>query len=301
MAQFPIRIATSKEKESKTKSPLECVLYSADFTIGDLRLSQACMGIWRSCAILFPKTCKASINSEGTIKAITVDAKELEKLQAEMSDRINCKAKELGLVNEKCEPVTDGVMNIGEYLKTSPRIMWVLKEPWDDVDENGIPCGGGWDMSEAFGNDDAWKNRTWQPIIYASYGIINRCLWKQMDWIRDDTSMAEVLKRIAYINVSKMPGYTQSEDEKIRLAYSQWREILQEQIKMYEPQVIIFGYTFDLFKEDLVGGDAEPKHRDDGVIHVYEKEGVKLLDVYHPNQRVISREKYIDSIIEQCL
>ena len=53
LAQFPIRIATSKEKESKTKSPLEYVLYSADFTIGDLRLSQACMGIWRGCAILF--------------------------------------------------------------------------------------------------------------------------------------------------------------------------------------------------------------------------------------------------------
>ena len=40
-----------KEREQKNKSPLECVLYSANFTIGDLRLSQACMGIWQGCAI----------------------------------------------------------------------------------------------------------------------------------------------------------------------------------------------------------------------------------------------------------
>ncbi|MBO4720456.1 MAG: hypothetical protein J5658_11360 [Prevotella sp.] len=230
-----------------------------------------------------------------------MDAKTLKELQAGMSERINGRAKELGLVNDKSEPVTDGVMDIDEYLKSSPRIMWVLKEPWDDIDENGIPCGGGWDMSEVFEKDDAWKNRTWQPIIYASYGITNRCLWKDMDWIRDDTRMANVLKKIAYINVSKMPGYTKSDGEKIRSAYSNWRDVLLEQIKMYEPQIIIFGYTFELFKNDLMGMDTEPIYREDGVIHVYEKDGAKLLDVYHPNQRIISRELYIDSIIKQCL
>lgn len=230
-----------------------------------------------------------------------MDAKTLKELQNDMSEKINRRARELGLFNDKCEPVTDGVTDIDEYLKSSPRIMWVLKEPWDDIDENGIPCGGGWDMSELFEKDDAWKNRSWQPIIYVSYGIINRCLWKDMDWIRDDTSMAEVLKKIAYINVSKMPGYTQSDSEKIWWAYTNWRDILLEQIKMYKPQIIIFGYTFELFKNDLIGLDTEPIYRDDDVIHVYEKDGMKLLDVYHPNQRKISRGLYIDSIIKQCL
>ena len=187
-----------------------------------------------------------------------MDAKTLKELQNDMSEKINRRARELGLFNDKCEPVTDGVTDIDEYLKSSPRIMWVLKEPWDDIDENGIPCGGGWDMSELFEKDDAWKNRSWQPIIYVSYGIINRCLWKDMDWIRDDTSMAEVLKKIAYINVSKMPGYTQSDSEKIWWAYTNWRDILLEQIKMYKPQIIIFGYTFELFKNDLIGLDTEP-------------------------------------------
>lgn len=230
-----------------------------------------------------------------------MDAKNLKKLQADIAERIWRKADELGLVNETCKPVTDGVTDIDEYLKSSPRIMWVLKEPWDDVDENGITCGGGWDMSEVFEKDDAWKNRTWQPIIYASYGIINRYLWNDMDWIRDDTSMANVLKKIAYINVSKMPGYTHSNNEKIRLAYKNWREILLEQIRIYKPQVIIFGYTFEFFKEDLVGMDAEPIYRDNGIIHVYEKDGMKLLDVYHPNQRIISREQYVNSIIKLSL
>ena len=67
------------------------------------------------------------------------------------------------------------------------------------------------------------------------------------------------------------------------------------------PQIIIFGYTFELFKNDLIGLDTEPIYRDDDFIHVYEKDGMKLLDVYHPNQRKISRGLYIDSIIKQCL
>ena len=40
---FPYELRPRKRKRAKTKSPLECVLYSVDFTIGDLRLSQACM------------------------------------------------------------------------------------------------------------------------------------------------------------------------------------------------------------------------------------------------------------------
>ncbi|MBR2234868.1 MAG: hypothetical protein IKH37_08575 [Prevotella sp.] len=101
--------------------------------------------------------------------------------------------------------------------------------------------------------------------------------------------------------MSKMPGYTQSDSEKIWWAYTNWRDILLEQIKMYKPQIIIFGYTFELFKNDLIGLDTEPIYRDDDFIHVYEKDGMKLLDVYHPNQRKISRGLYIDSIIKQCL
>lgn len=200
-----------------------------------------------------------------------------------------------------CEQFKELMTFIKNAQEKEDKVNDALKLIWDDIDENGIPCGGGWDMSEVFEKDDAWKNRTWQPIIYASYGITNRCLWKDMDWIRDDTSMADVLKKIAYINVSKMPGYTKSDGKKIRSAYSNWRDILLEQIKMYEPQIIIFGYTFELFKNDLVGTDTEPIIRDEGVIHVYEKDGVKLLDVYHPNQRIISRELYIDSIIKQGL
>jgi len=140
-----------------------------------------------------------------------------------------------------CEQFKELMTFIKNAQEKEDKVNDALKLIWDDIDENGIPCGGGWDMSEVFEKDDAWKNRTWQPIIYASYGIINRCLWKDMDWIRDDTSMADILKKIAYINVNKMPGYTQSDGEKIRLAYTNWHDILLEQIKMYEPQIIISG------------------------------------------------------------
>lgn len=50
-----------------------------------------------------------------------------------------------------------------------------------------------------------------------------------------------------------------------------------------------------------VGMDAESIYRDNRIIHVYEKDGKKLLDVYHPNQRIISREQYVNAIIKLSL
>ena len=43
-------------------------------------------------------------------------------------------------------PVTDGVGNEKAYLESTLRIMFILKEPYDEVDENGQPYGGAWDI-----------------------------------------------------------------------------------------------------------------------------------------------------------
>lgn len=86
------------------------------------------------------------------------------------------------------DPIYDGVADLERYLHAQPRVMWLMKEPYDSTDENGNPFGGGWRLTDCFRKDDVLNCRSWHPIIYVMYGIINGCKWDDMDWIRDDKS-----------------------------------------------------------------------------------------------------------------
>ena len=98
--------------------------------------------------------------------------------------------------------------------------------------KEGKPYGGGWEVYGAFNNDDAFKNTTWQPIIYSLFGIRNHKLYGDSDvpYIRDDKSMVDLLKDIAYINVDKRPGYRSTSDP----FYNGAKEIQEQYMRMYQ-------------------------------------------------------------------
>lgn len=226
---------------------------------------------------------------------------EIRSGQELIKTKIYERAKGLGLSNEGLAPIPDGVYNIEGYCNSTPRIMWVLKQPYDDFKE-GKPSGGGWEVYGAFENSDADTNRTWQPIVYTLVGIREHKLWKDMSYIRDAKSMMETLKDIAYINVDKMPGMKNTSDEELAEAYERWKGIIEEQIRLYDPQVICFANTMWLFKKDW-GIDENTKYEsislgNDKHMLVYHKDGRLCLDTYHPAQRVITRENYVDAIIK---
>jgi len=235
-------------------------------------------------------------------KNITVEL--LQKGQDAIEDRIFKYAKDQGLSNENILPITDGIYSAEKYLGSSPKVMWVLKEPYDE-NEFGKPWGGGWSIpKDCYDKNDAWTNRTWQPIIYSMYGLFNKLKWEKMDWIRDNKEMADVLKQIAYINISKMPAHTNSSQSPIENYYQIWKPILWEQIELYNPQVIIFGATFDYFFKDFFGSnnvvpEKQYIHGDITYISEYKKDGRILLKTFHPiaHQKGFNREYYVNSII----
>ncbi len=226
---------------------------------------------------------------------------ELIAAQANIEKDIMLCAEINHLSTPELKAIPDGIYDAEKYLSSSPRILWILKEPYDDFTPVGKPCGGGWSLYEAYDNEDAWKNRTWQPMIYISYGILNHLKWEDMSYIRGDISMVDVLKQIAYINVSKMPALKQTIDSDLYEYYTIWRSILLKQIEVYDPQIIIFGNTFKFFKDDLIGNFVEPTKKIDGVVHIYKKERTMFFDAYHPNQKAVGRGIYVNSIIENCI
>lgn len=232
-------------------------------------------------------------------------AEELKKMQEQIHEKIDKLAEKKGLKTDEVWPIPDGVYDEELYLAATPRIMWVLKESPDE-ESDGKVYGGGWKLYTAYDNPDAWKNKTLQPIIYTSYGILNHKKWDDMPWIREDNEMVDILKKIAYVNISKMPAKRVSNDRELYDNYDIWKGVLLEQIKVYNPEIIVFGNTFKYFKNDLVGEDAKPTKSigfegKSGEVKLYEHNGVKMIAAYHPVQRRIKRGEYVNSIIELCI
>ncbi len=207
--------------------------------------------------------------------------------------------------NSETSPITDGIIDVDKYFSAEHKILWILKEPYDDFDDKGEPCGGGWGLDEAINSKKTihefkGSRQTFTPMIYTSWGILNEfCLWGNMRNIEDDPEMLDALKSIAYINVKKLPGHTTSHHSVIENAYHKHKVILLKQIEYYEPDIIIGGSTLHNFFKDLgFTGDEMQKH---GSVNFIIKDKQIFIDAYHPAQRPgttgVSQEQYCNDII----
>ena len=85
-------------------------------------------------------------------------AEHLLAAQVSLYADIKARVVELGYDSAKVEPIYDGVVDAEAYLASKPKIMWILKEPYDDFDAKGTPQGGGWTMFKDFGEGDTLAN-----------------------------------------------------------------------------------------------------------------------------------------------
>lgn len=199
-------------------------------------------------------------------------------------------------------PIIDGIVDIEKYFQTAPKILWILKEPYDDQ-EDGMAIGGGWHLSKDFLAKKDFYDRmgrsrnTWHPIIYISYGIINDFMpWNGMYLIRNKPSMVDVVQQIAVINVKKMPGLTRTYNfTQIQKAYTEHKELLNRQIELYNPDIIIGGSTLHLFYDQI--GIIQSELIEMNSVKYVIKKGKLYIAAYHPGQTQIKRDAYVDDII----
>lgn len=244
---------------------------------------------------------------------LRTDAETMRNHQADISKRVWDRAKERHLMtgqnSDNVWPITDGVADIASYLATTPKVMIVLKEPYDDTtkDDQGriIPYGGGWDFPQLLRAQSAahvWPNRTWQRVIYAIYGFRNGKHYCEMDYIRNKPEMGDVLLDTCWINLSKMPGLTTSSDNKWKKAFDDnWNDMFVEQVKLYNPDVIIFGGTFDLAGSYVMDNqiNGEIVWSDDRQLSLtkYRHKGRLILAAAHPGLRH-NVDFWVNSIID---
>ena len=226
---------------------------------------------------------------------------QLTGLQKQLHEKIRKCAEENDLIKQKpfLAPIYDGVKDIKAYLNSTPKIMWILKEPYEDSTASGKFKGG--DRLIVDGDVSELVSPFWQVIRQVNYGIRNNMSWADLPYAEDEPQMYEEINKMAFINVGKMPAATSSPDSHIAKCYDIWKDIIHEQITTYAPDVIIFGKTFHLLA-DFFQIDEKPVSTVAGQWNTdaYKKDNLILIDAYHPSRKggEDASKDYVTSIIK---
>ena len=230
---------------------------------------------------------------------------ELEAKENEIQNEIKTIAEKNNLITESVEPIYDGIYSAEKYLSAPIRLMWILKEPYDDIDENSNPCGGGWSIPKVLFKEPEYDyytkgNLSAKMVTRLSYCILRGKKFAESNNISDAAEIAGALQNIAYINISKMPAGITTNDASLPGKYETWKPILLKQIETYSPDVIIFGNTFDYFASDLFGGNFPNANYKFGMAKGFVKNDSLLISAYHPGyfKSEETQDNYASEIIK---
>ena len=123
---------------------------------------------------------------------------------------------------EEIYPVYDGALNPETYFANqSHKILWLMKEAYEEGEREGD-----WSLPELYCNkyDLFYRNlikgkssRTWQPVVYASFGILNNfSLWNDMPYIKNDPDIVKVLDKVAWGKYSETSITNRKQNEYVK-------------------------------------------------------------------------------------
>ena len=225
---------------------------------------------------------------------MSTNKERLDKLEKEMRIELDKIAKTEGWPRK---PVYDGVVNEDRYLSTSPRMLWILKEAWE---EPGKKEYGGWSVTKdiaAFGVQT--KKDTYAMVAYITYSVLNGFpSYGEIDKTIDLPTIGDSLKNIALINIKKLSGGTTSNSQEIDDHYRKHCSLLLRQIEVINPSIIIGGSTLHLLFADFGLDRSMFSKLNEDASALYCRHAQRLfIDAYHPAQRG-SRELYVDDIVQ---
>ena len=235
----------------------------------------------------------------------------MEESQKNIELLIKKRGKELREKEINKTIVIDGLTNPILYENAPVRILFVLKEAYDTEGDNVES----WNHTDYLRDSDFYiLDKKDYPTHYVvskiSSGLLHNWLFSNPQYEKlwaDDTTAPEILsdfQSIGWVNIGKFPAPGQSSTSSSRLheVYNDWKDVLFAQIEVYDPDIIIFGGTFGVIEEDLDNSDnpfygLEYLFKEGATKAYKDKKGRLLLSTYHPSQRTIQREKYVNSII----
>lgn len=195
------------------------------------------------------------------------------------------------------EPITDGVFDAKTYFSADPKILWVMKEPYD-VQKDPTKGNGGWHISMVYRKGHFGKAvKTWYPIIYVSNGILHGFQKKaDMKQIAHDAGLTKIIESIAYINLQKLPSLTgaKTNNSVIKASFKKNDTMLKKQFDILNPDIIIGANTLNIIKENFDLNEVFVAKKS-CTSYIMNKK--LFIDAKHPAQLKYSQEVYINDIL----
>jgi len=191
--------------------------------------------------------------------------------------------------------VLDGIVNYDVFLKTEPKILWVLKEANISTYKNGC-----FELNASLDEDIAghtnWK-QTWGLVMEVSDAILHKAQnWEEEVPLLERLLKEETIKKIAVINIKKSGGGSVSDQKVINNAYEKDKDIIMAQIDAIAPDIIINANHVDALFNDIKTGEIK-------LVKPFSvakfKNGI-IINAFHPNQRDFSHEKYFE-LVRDCI
>ncbi|HNQ69003.1 MAG TPA: hypothetical protein PKN32_11535 [Bacteroidales bacterium] len=183
----------------------------------------------------------------------------------------------------------DGILDPEKFSKAKIKILWILREPSvDDKDKNERI-----DTCQKFREGEHRVNvsniPTYRTIIYATYRIFNYGVsWSDIPCAKEESY--DVFLQTALININKKPGNSSSKPKVIAAAFQMNRNKLINQINEINPEVIIFGGTYELFDNEAFdemklefSEFSEIDHETKYVSYSITTNGKLLIKGFHPS------------------
>jgi hypothetical protein len=194
----------------------------------------------------------------------------------------------------ECEAICDGIISPAHYISTSPKFLWLGREPSDD--------GGGYDYKvDIVGKLERGERlkgrRYFDPMRYilhsAQNGHIERDAVPDSDF---DLDVSRLLLNIAFVNCSKIPGGSSRDIPRWWSRVELFREVVFEQIALANPDVIICVGTRDFLEKFgyLDGVSLHPK----SYRNYYQKGNQLIFDCFHIAYRRYNPEAYFNDIVD---
>jgi len=211
-------------------------------------------------------------------------AKELSEKESEFESRI----KTIESDKDGIFSAIDGIIDIEKYLNAKLKILWVLKEA------NYINSKGNYQMREYYSNFTTIKqvkhHRVTRRMMLVSHKILNDI---------EPIEPLEAFKSIACINIKKLAGGSKSNYKDIKQEYDKHKDLIREQISVYDPKIIIFGDTLGYFEKEKEINFRQWKSEPLGMgdHHYYFTNKKLYINAYHPSFRsTITEKEYCDKI-----
>ena len=189
--------------------------------------------------------------------------------------------------------VRDGAIT-EEFEASGTRLLVILKEP-NDTTGNWVKSNGDMRSFGASGGRAAtWNNLARWSALYANAPL----QFNEVD-VSTRESRVPHLRRIAVVNLKKTPGGSRANLAVIEEYAIRHRELLDEQLKLYRPDLSLAAGTFEILVK-LRGKEQCVNPKKGNCFRYFADDDLGLcIDFYHPQQRKFTNQRLFEFLRHQ--